>query len=84
MLRQFNTKCTKGLQQINTTALEEEVFLMLVRASRQTSMPTPNNTSKTLLSSSTSKKHFIHRMKTRPFGEHKQGFGDNAYIKGKT
>jgi hypothetical protein len=23
-------------------------------------------------------------MKTRPFGEHKQGFGDNAYIKEKT
>ncbi len=84
MLRQFNTKCTKGLQQINTMALEEEVFLLLVRASRQTSMPTPNNTSKDLLSSCTLKKHFIHHMKTRPFGEHKQGSGDNAYIKGKT
>ncbi len=84
MLRQFNTKCIKGLQQINTTALEEEVFLLLVRASRQTSMPTPNNTNKGLLSSCTLKKHFIHHMKTRPFGEHKQGSGDNAYIKGKS
>ncbi len=84
MLWWFNTKCTKGLQQINTTTLEEEVLLLLVRTSRQTSMPTPNNMSKALLSSCTLKKHFIHHMKTCPFGEHKQGTGDNAYTKGKT
>ncbi len=80
----FNTKCTKGLQQINTMALEEEILPLLVRASKQTSMPTPNNTNEALLFSCTLKKHFIHHMKTYPFGEHKQGFGDNAYTKGKT
>jgi hypothetical protein len=84
MFQRFNTECTKGLQQINTTALKEEVLPLLVRASRQTSMPTPNNTSATLLFSCTLKKHFIHHKKTHPFGKQKQGSGDNAYTKGKT
>jgi hypothetical protein len=84
VLQPFNTKCTKGLQQINTTALEEEVFPLLVRASRQTSMPTLKNTNEALLSSCTLKKHFIHHMKTHPFGEHKQGSANTTYTKGKT
>jgi hypothetical protein len=59
-------QCTKGLQQINTTGLEEEVFPLPAKASRQTSMPTPNNTSETMLSSCTLKKHLIHHNEDPP------------------
>jgi len=60
MLRRFNTQDTKGLQQIKTIGLEEEVFPPLAKVSRQTSMSTLNNMSETLLSSCMLKKHLIH------------------------
>ncbi len=81
---QFNTQCTKGFQQIKTTGLEEEILPLLARASRQTSMLTPNNTSEALLSSCTWKNISSTRMKTHLLGKLKQGYGDNAYTKERT
>ncbi len=69
--RWFNTQCTKWLQQIKTTGLEEEVFLSLTRTSRQTSMSTPNNMNEVLLSSCMLKKHLIHHNEDPPSWEHK-------------
>jgi hypothetical protein len=62
----FNTQCTKGFQQIKTTSLEEEVLPLLTRASKQTSMLTPNNTSEALISSCMLKKHLIHHNEDLP------------------
>jgi hypothetical protein len=46
--------------------LEEEVLPPLAKASRQTSMLIPNNTSEVLLFSCTLKKHLIHRNEDPP------------------
>ncbi len=62
---------------------EEEVLMSLARALRRTSMLIPNNMNEILMSSSMLKKYFIHTMESCPLGEHKQGFGNNAYTKGK-
>jgi len=57
---------------------------LLARASRQTSMPTLNNTNEALLFSCTLQKHSSTIMESCPLGKHKQGSSNNAYIKGKT